>query len=71
MKYLSEKQTKKKIQDLKLSNLGFFLRKIQKSSRFLNVPNKGELLNKLDKESQGLLIYDTETEKVITTYDIL
>ncbi len=29
---------------------------------------KGELLDQLDKENQGLLIYDTETEKIITTY---
>lgn len=28
----------------------------------------GELLGQLDKENQGLLIYDTETEKVITVY---
>ena len=30
---------------------------------------KGELLDQLDKENQGLLVYDTETEKVITAYN--
>ena len=30
---------------------------------------KGELLDQLDEENQGLLIYDVETEKIITTYN--
>jgi len=30
---------------------------------------KGELLDQLDKENQGLLIYDTKTEKIITAYN--
>jgi len=30
---------------------------------------KGKLLDQLDKENQGLLIYDTEAEKIITAYN--
>ena len=30
---------------------------------------KGELLDQLDEENQGLLIYDVETEKILTTYN--
>jgi predicted amidohydrolase len=30
---------------------------------------KGELLEQLDEDNQGLLIYDIETEKIITAYN--